>query len=169
MGEAEKRHSRYISGMTARAFELARIAVQRWALLRLHAAGTKLHTGEASPEHLRVGNLGELEAMFFLRREGFEIVERRWRSPELNGDIDLIGWDGATLCFVEVKTRRSRGLTPAAAAVDSGKQRMLQQMGNSYRRSLPARERAEVLTRFDVVSVYLLGGEVQCELVRDAF
>ena len=107
--------------------------------------------------------------MFFLRRQGFLVVERRWRSPEHNGDIDLVAWEGTTLCFVEVKTRRNRGLTPAAAAVDSSKQRMLRQMGDSYKRSLPASERASVTTRFDVVSVYLMDGYVQCELVRDAF
>lgn len=161
--------SRYISGMIPGRFELARIAVQRWILLRLHATGKKLHRGQAVPEHLQVGGRGELEALFFLRREGFVVIERRWRSPEHNGDIDLVAWEGTTLCIVEVKTRRSRGLAPAAAAVDSTKQRILRQMGDSYKRSLPAREQAALVTRFDVVSVYLMGSEVQCELIRDAF
>ena len=132
------------------------------------AAGKRRQAGPAA-EHLQVGERGEVEALFFLRREGFVVVESRWRSPEHNGDVDLIAWDGTTLCFVEVKTRRSRGTTPAASAVNAAKQRMLREMKASYVRTLPAQERAEVITRFDVVSVYLMGDDVQCELVRDAF
>ena len=167
MTNATAEFSRYISGMKAGRLELARMGVQRWVLLRLLERG-RSSDGE-KPEHLQVGDRGELEAMFFLRREGFLVLERRWRSPELNGDIDLVAWEGPTLCVVEVKTRRSRGMTPAAAAVNATKQRMLQQMAESYKRSLPASERTTLVTRFDVVSVYLMSGEVQCELVRDAF
>ena len=167
MTTSDVRLSRYIAGMKAGRLELARMGVQRWILVRLLERGQRRRGAKA--EHLQVGDRGELEALFFLRREGFLVVERRWRSPEHNSDIDLIAWEGPTLCFVEVKTRRSRGMTPAAAAVGSTKQRMLKQMGDSYNRSLPASERAALVTRFDVVSVYLMSGEVQCELVRDAF
>lgn len=167
MTKAEAAFSLYISGMKAGPLELARMGVQRWILLRLLERGGR--RGAAKPEHLQTGERGELEALFFLRREGYLVVERRWRSPEHNGDLDLIAWEGPVLCFVEVKTRRSRGLTPAASAVNSIKQRMLKQMGDSYRRGLPASGRAALVTRFDIVSVYLLSGEVQCELIRDAF
>ena len=66
--------------------------------------------------------------MFFLRRQGYLFVERRWRSPELRGDLDLIGWDGSTLCFVEVKARTKRDFAPAEASVDDQKKRMLRRM-----------------------------------------
>ena len=38
------------------------------------------------------------------------------------GEIDLIGWDGNVLCFIEVKTRSSHAVMPAEAAVDRAKQ-----------------------------------------------
>src|SRR4051812_44119045 len=72
-------------------------------------------SGEA--EHLKTGRSGEEEAYFYLRQLGYVIVARNWRSPHKSGEIDLIGWDGATLCFIEVKSRTTRDVKPAEAAV----------------------------------------------------
>lgn len=121
------------------------------------------------PPHLQTGIRGEFEALFYLRRLGFTVVERRWRSPELNGDLDLVAWEGNSLCFVEVKTRTARDMTPAALAIDEAKRRMLQKMAASYLRSLPREFREEALIRFDIVSVYLLPGGMEFELIRHAF
>jgi putative endonuclease len=118
------------------------------------------------PAHLVAGERGELEALFFLRSQGFTVVERRWRTPESRGDLDLIAWEGETLCFVEVKTRTARDQTPAALAVDRDKRRMLREMGRAYLRTLPRAQRSTVLRRFDIVSVYLLEDGAACELLR---
>jgi putative endonuclease len=53
-----------------------------------------------------LGRLGEQLAAAHLERLGFAIVERNTRTR--HGEIDLIVFDGRTLVFVEVKTRRSR-------------------------------------------------------------
>lgn len=76
--------------------------------------------GEA--EHQRIGRRGEEEAYFRLRKLGYMMVARNYRSPRRRGEIDLIGWDGDVLCFVEVKTRTTRDVKPAEAAVDHDKQ-----------------------------------------------
>ena len=60
------------------------------------------------PEHLKTGLRGELEALLHLRELGYVVVARRWKTPKLRGDIDLIAWDGDCLCFIEVKTRTQR-------------------------------------------------------------
>lgn len=142
---------------------------QRWGLLRLEALGQRLRPRHARAPHLLTGERGEFEALFFLRRAGYTVVERRWRTPELNGDVDLIAWDGECLCLVEVKTRTARDRTPAAVAVDEEKRRMLRGMARAYRRTLPKEMGEAAVLRFDVVSVYLLGKTAECELVRDAF
>ncbi len=125
------------------------------------------------PAHLHLGERGELEALFFLRRQGYIVTARRWRTPELNGDLDLVAWDGDTLCFIEVKSRSQRDHTPAALAIDEAKRRILSQMAREYLRRLPRptrlREAEHVLTRFDFVSVYLLQSGTECEVLRDAF
>jgi putative endonuclease len=52
-----------------------------------------------------LGQLGEHLAAEHLERLGFAIVERNARTR--HGEIDLVAFDGHTLCFVEVKTRRA--------------------------------------------------------------
>ena len=117
--------------------------------------------------HLTTGLRGEDAAYFHLRRLGYIVVARRWRSARLRGDIDLIGWDGETLCFVEVKTRNTRSVLPAEAAVDGDKRRMLRQMAQEYIHHLESFD--QISARFDVVSVYLTDGRPEFEVFRNAF
>ena len=119
------------------------------------------------PPHQRTGRRGEEEAYFFLRSHGYVIVARNYRSPRRRGEIDLIGWDQDVLCFVEVKTRTSREVKPAEAAVDREKRRELAGMAREYLRRLPD----TVPWRFDVVSVYYdsFPAGVEIELYKNAF
>jgi putative endonuclease len=59
------------------------------------------------PAHQQTGRRGEEAAYFFLRKLGYVMVARNYRTPRRRGEIDLIGWDDDVLCFVEVKTRTS--------------------------------------------------------------
>jgi putative endonuclease len=119
------------------------------------------------PKHLETGRQGEEAAYFYLRRSDYTVVARGWRSAKLRGDLDLIAWEGHTLCFVEVKTRSSREVATAESAVDEEKMKMLRRLARHYIRSLPAPPEQ---TRFDIVSVYFLAGEApDLELFRDAF
>lgn len=70
------------------------------------------------PEHQKTGRRGEEEAYFHLRKLGYVMVARNYRSPRRRGEIDLVGWDGDVLCFVEVKTRTTHDVKPAEAAVN---------------------------------------------------
>ncbi|MEO6966336.1 MAG: YraN family protein [Acidobacteriaceae bacterium] len=119
------------------------------------------------PVHLMTGLRGEDAAYFHLRRLGYTIVARRWHSPKLRGDIDLIGWDGKCLCFIEVKTRSSHGFQPAEVAVDHDKRRILAQMAHEYVRHLETPD--TIPTRFDIVSVYFPGGIPEFDVFRGAF
>src|SRR6204780_5597957 len=53
----------------------------------------------------RTGVRGETYAYWYLRRHGYVLVVRNFTSPGIKGEIDMVGYDGATLAFVEVKTR----------------------------------------------------------------
>ena len=53
----------------------------------------------------RTGIRGETYAYWYLRRHGYTGVARNFRSPSVKGEIDLVGYDGKVLAFVEVKTR----------------------------------------------------------------
>ncbi len=78
------------------------------------------------------------------------MVARNFRTPHHRGEIDLIGWDGEVLCFIEVKTRTSRDVKPAEAAVDREKIRDLTPVVREYLRLLSE----PCSWRFDVVGVY---------------
>jgi len=140
------------------------LGAQEWGLRRMDRAAKF-----AGPAHLATGLRGEQAALFELRRRGFVIVARRWISARVRGDVDLIGWDAGTLCFIEVKTRTARDLTPAEAQVDEDKRRMLRGLARAYLRSFPEPERVSIPVRFDVVSVYLLGGAPEFEVFSGAF
>jgi putative endonuclease len=119
------------------------------------------------PAHQQIGRRGEEEAYFFLRKTGYMMVARNYRSPRRRGEIDLIGWDRDVLCFIEVKTRTSHQVKPAEAAVDREKQRDLCRVAREYLRPLPS----DLPRRFDVVSVYYENPDApaRIELFKNAF
>jgi len=105
---------------------------------------------EDVPAHLRTGRRGEEDAYFFLRRRGYTIIARNYRSPHHRGELDLVGWDRDVLCFIEVKTRTKRDLKPAEAAVDRDKQTDLSRVAGDFLRQMPL----SCQWRFDVLAVY---------------
>ncbi len=105
---------------------------------------------DTTPDHLRTGRRGEEDAYFYLRRLGYVMVARNFRSPNRRGEIDLIGWHKDVLCFVEVKTRTTHDVKPAEAAVDRDKRRELLAVAREYLRHLPP----SCQWRLEVISVY---------------
>ncbi|HXB61714.1 MAG TPA: YraN family protein [Acidobacteriaceae bacterium] len=140
---------------------------QQLLLRAIDTITKKLGRTPVTAPHLETGSRGEEAALFHLRRSGYTIIARQWRSMKLRGDIDLIGWDGGTLCFIEVKTRTSRDFGPAEFAVDEEKQRMLRRMARAYLRRCDNADDLDV--RFDIVSVYLSDTEAEFEILKDWF
>jgi len=127
----------------------------------------KLGRTPVTAPHLATGTRGEEAALFHLRCNGYTIIARQWRSTKLRGDIDLIGWDGNTLCFIEVKARTRREWGPAEAAVDTEKKHMLRRMARAYLRRCDNADDLDV--RFDVVSVYFGNAKPEFEILKDWF
>jgi len=145
---------------------ISRIDLQCWAVRSLHRLGRRLRPSRTAA-HLETGLEGEMEAFFHLRRLGYTIVARRWRIPQMHGDVDLIGWDKGQLCFIEVKSRTKRDLVPAEFQVDEEKKRMLRRMAAAYIRRFRLEQPP---IRFDIVSIYLVKGHPpEFELFPDAF
>lgn len=144
-----------------------RISILERTTLWLDRQAAKNGLPSRHTAHLTTGLRGEDAAYFHLRRLGYVVVARRWRSSRLRGDIDLIGWDGESLCFIEVKTRSSRSFQPAEAAVDTEKRKTLYRMAQEYIQQMENFHQISV--RFDVVSVYFTTGKPEFELFRGAF
>jgi putative endonuclease len=145
------------------------VNLQEWGLGRIHRLADRLQRRPAVAAHLDTGLRGERAALFYLRRLGYTIVASRWKSVKMRGDVDLIGWDGDWLCFIEVKTRTARDLNPAESAVDRDKQQMLRRLARAYLRAFPEEKRRVIPIRFDVVSVYFLKNGTEFEIFQGAF
>jgi putative endonuclease len=98
-----------------------------------------------------------------LSRAGYDILARNYRTKA--GEIDLVAREGRTLCFVEVKGRRSLAYGTAAEAVDREKQRRIWNAAQLYLQ----RERVRPACRFDVVTIDASGEKPRVEILRAAF
>jgi putative endonuclease len=114
----------------------------------------------------RIGREGEEAAYWHLRQKGFIMVARNYRARGSHKEIDLIGWEGETLVFVEVKARGPEALVLPEAAVDREKERLLMAAAREYRRQA---RRLSAPIRFDIVSVLDSVGGRKIEHFRDAF
>jgi putative endonuclease len=110
--------------------------------------------------HLELGRRGEELAAAHLQQLGLRIVAANFSIPVgrnrvgavINGEIDLIAYEGKTLCFVEVKSRASDWFAPPETNVDRRKQRQVARAARMYRRMF---DLAGHPFRYDVVTVVL--------------
>lgn len=107
--------------------------------------------------HFELGERGEALALEHLERSGYRIVAanfnlpigRNTRDAIVNAEIDLIAYDGPTLCFIEVKTRASDEIAPQTN-VDLRKRRQIARAARVYRRMFGL---MAAPYRYDVVAV----------------
>ena len=110
------------------------------------------------------GALGEDLAAAYLEGRGMRVIARNYRCRQ--GEIDLIAWEGETLCFVEVKTRTSCTVGLPREYVTAKKQEKLRSAALLY-----LSERGlDCPARFDVAEVYLKAGrKVRINYMENAF
>jgi putative endonuclease len=110
--------------------------------------------------HFELGRRGEALAIEYLERAGYRIgaanfsvpIGRNTRDVMVNAEIDVVAYDGPTLCFIEVKTRASDKFTAPQANVDLRKRRQIARAARTYRRMLGL---MSAPYRYDVVTVLL--------------
>jgi putative endonuclease len=121
--------------------------------------GTEVQaSGAVRSQHFELGARGEALAIEHLERLGYRIVAanfslpigRNTRDVIINAEIDLVAYDGATLCFIEVKTRASDQAAAPQANVDLRKRRQIARAARGYRRMFGLLDSP---FRYDVVTV----------------
>src|SRR2546423_2016270 len=125
--------------------------------------------GERKQQARRAGMRGESHAYWYLRRHGYVFVARNYMPRGAKGEIDLVGYDGATLAFVEVRTRTVREELTALPelSVTTDKQRVLVRTAQRF---LAERHVGNCPCRFDVLAIDNYPGESpQIRLHKDAF
>jgi putative endonuclease len=120
-----------------------------------------------------LGQLGESYAAAYLDQLGYRLVAanftlpvgRNLRGAVINAEIDLIAYDGDTLCFIEVKTRSSDWFAPPEVNVDLRKRRQITRAARVYRQMLGVETEPH---RYDVVTVIINDDSTpQVELLRN--
>jgi putative endonuclease len=102
------------------------------------------------PADHALGRRGEDIAHRFLRRAGIVVVDRNYRRASGAGEVDLIGWDGDVLVFIEVKSRQNQDYGAPDRAIGAEKQSALIRTAQEYARhaGVPWDK-----VRFDIVNV----------------
>jgi putative endonuclease len=110
------------------------------------------------------GELGERIAERWLRRQGWRVLQRRFRNG--HRDIDLVVEREGTVAFVEVKARKGLAFGDPVEAVNWSKQKELVRSASVWidRHGRPAES-----YRFDVVGVLVEGDRVRVRHVPNAF
>lgn len=119
---------------------------------------TALAASNQLAPHFELGRRGEALAIEHLERSGYRIVAanfslpigRNTRGVIVNAEIDVVAYDGATLCFIEVKTRASDEFAPPQANVDLRKRRQIARAARGYRRMFGL---GDAPYRYDVVAI----------------
>jgi putative endonuclease len=115
--------------------------------------------------HLLAGRRGERIACRFLLRHGFDILARRFVGRR--GEIDLVGFEGAVLAFIEVKTRSSDRFGAPWEFVDWRKQLRLRGVAEEFTARY---DLVQYAYRFDIVSIVAPGSSGEAvTLHRNAF
>src|ERR1041384_6196331 len=110
------------------------------------------------------GELGERIAERWLRRNGWRLVQRRFRSG--HRDIDLIVERDGTVAVVEVKARRGVRFGDPVEAVNWSKQKELARSASVW---IDRHGRPSDSYRFDVVGVLVDGNRVRVRHIANAF
>jgi len=121
------------------------------------------------PKAVDIGTLGENEAVRILKKHGYKIIERNFRTRF--GEIDIIAKDKEYTCFVEVKLRKSSYHGTASEMVDAAKQKKIIRAAKiyAYRNRL-----FESSLRFDVVAIEAFAKDnklydIKSEVIKNAF
>jgi len=115
-------------------------------------------------EKIGLARKGEALAEGFLKKNKYKILLKNYRNNY--GEIDIIGQDKDTLCFIEVKTRSTQRFGSPHEAIDAHKRRKISQVALKYLKDNRFLDRP---ARFDTVAIYTQEKQTKIELIKNAF
>ena len=95
----------------------------------------------------QLGLKGETQGTKFLKKQGYRIIERNFRTR--SGEIDIIAREGREIVFIEVKTRSSLDFGYPEESVTRRKMAHLLKASQYYM----LKSKIEMPYRFEVLSV----------------
>lgn len=110
-----------------------------------------------------LGVSGEDVAVEYLRKNGYTILKRNYKTPL--GEADIIARDKDTIIFIEVKARSSDAFGQPFEAVNHRKQEKLKKIALYYLKH----NKIELPVRFDIVSIISRNGKAEVNHIPEAF
>jgi putative endonuclease len=110
------------------------------------------------------GQRGEELAVAHLRKKGYKLIERNYRTRA--GEIDIIAKHKGRIVFIEVKTRRTGRYGDPKSAVTLKKQRKISMVALTY---LKKYHTLQTPARFDVVTVRSTDAGDAIDIIPNAF
>lgn len=106
----------------------------------------------------KLGRRGEDEAVSYLKKKGYIIIQRNYRCSL--GEIDIIAKEGKTLVFIEVRSRSSDRFGMPQESVNRSKMLKIYKVAQYY---LKAVQKEEEPVRFDVLALLF---DIENQLMR---
>ena len=108
----------------------------------------KMAVDRDSFHNKEVGNKGERKARAYLKKNGWKILEKNYKTPF--GEIDIIAKKGETVAFIEVKTRLSDIFgSPSEAVTNMRKLRYIRGANYYFTNKI-----IDFTVRFDIIEVF---------------
>ena len=112
-----------------------------------------------------LGDAGERIAGAYLRRNGYRVLKRNFRTKV--GEIDIVAMHRRTLCFIEVKTRRHGEYLSAVESITPLKERKIRRTAEAF---LAGFRGGYEECRFEAAAVvYFDDGHYEIEHLKDIF
>ena len=112
----------------------------------------------------KFGKSGEDQAARYLKKNGYQVLCRNYRSRF--GEIDIIARDAETIVFVEVKSRRTSSYGHPKYAITYAKQEKISKTALYY---LKENGQSNSKARFDVVTITAANPKTSVEIIKNAF
>lgn len=108
------------------------------------------------------GKAGEDIVSKYIEKQGYEVIERNFRTSI--GEIDIIAAHDGCIVFIEVKTRKNDEYGMPAEAVDTKKQQTISRVASQY---LQKYNKFDYPVRFDVAEVWIEQSKIT--IIQNAF
>lgn len=105
-------------------------------------------TAEGDRLNKKTGRKGEKQACAYLKKQGYKILERGFKTPF--GEVDIVAKREDVIVFTEVKTRLSDTFGAPCEAVDERKKFRYRQSAKYYF----AGRQIDITVRFDIIEIY---------------
>lgn len=116
-----------------------------------------------------IGALGEEAAVKAIKKQGYKVIERNYRTKM--GEIDIIAKDGEYTCFIEVRLRKNNDFGSPADTIDIRKQQKIIRTAKYY---AVIKKIYDTPMRFDAVLINADAKDgkltnVKTEIIKNAF